>query len=324
MDLLELRYFLEVAKAGSFSRASTRLGLTQPALSRQIQKLERELCSGLFYRHGRGAVLTDAGRKLQDIVDPILQQLSEVKTQMLEESSSVSGVVTLGIPPSISRTMGASLAVQFKQACPNAQVRVYEAFCGSLVDWIEEGRLDVAVLYDVRRNPNLIASPLINEDLFLIESARSTPPSPQASVEELRATALVLPGPENGIRRVVDAAARAAKIELSVAMEVDSVDVLKQLVEMEAVSTILPFGAVYTDVRDGRLTARPIDSADMKALLVSATPLNRPVSSAGHSVLQLLCGEVRRCLEIGVMRGQLATDVKADPIRSKAAECAFS
>jgi LysR family nitrogen assimilation transcriptional regulator len=323
MDILELRYFLEVAKAGSFSRASTRLGLTQSALSRQIQKLERELCNGLFYRHGRGAVLTDAGRRLQDIVDPIVQQLSRLKKQMLEESSSVSGVVTLGIPPSIGRTMGASLVLQFKEICPNAQVRVYEAFCGSLVEWIEEDRLDVAVLYDARRNPNLIAAPLIKEDLFLVQSASSAPRLPRAAIQELKTTALVLPGLENGIRRVIDAAASAAKIDLTVTMEVDSVDMLKQLVEMEAGATILPFGAVYADVRDGRLVARPIDSLDMTALLVSATPLNRPVSLAGHSMLRLLCSEVRRCLKLGVMRGQLA-DIPTDPIQRETEQYALT
>lgn len=303
MELLELRYFLEVAKAGSFSRASTKLGLTQPALSRQIQKLERELGGELFYRHGRGAALTEAGRRLRDTADPLVRQLSDLKKQMLEQTGAVSGRVSLGIPPSVGGAVGARLADRFRRACPEAQLRVHEGPCGALAAWIEDGHLDVAVMYDVRRSTGLLVSPLASEDLYLVQPAGSAPASRTARVEELRTETLVLPGPENGMRRVIDAAASAAGVTLSVGMEIDSLETLKQLVEMGSACTILPYGAVHADVPNGGLVARRIDAPGMTAHLVSATPVNRPVSTAARALLRLLRHEIQGCGARGAISG---------------------
>ena len=109
MELLELRYLAEVAEAGSFSRASVRIGITQPALSRQIQKLEQELRTQLFYRHGRGVTLTPAGLKLREIIGPVLDRLSELKREIIEQSAGTVGQVTFGVPPSIGATLVAPL-----------------------------------------------------------------------------------------------------------------------------------------------------------------------------------------------------------------------
>ena len=74
-------------------------------IAAQIGKLEQELRTCLFYRHGRGVSLTESGRKLSDVVRPMLQQLIEVKEDMLEKGDRPSGVVALGVPPSIGNTL---------------------------------------------------------------------------------------------------------------------------------------------------------------------------------------------------------------------------
>jgi LysR family nitrogen assimilation transcriptional regulator len=280
--------------------------MTQPALSRQIQKLEEELRTSLFYRHGRGVTMTEAGRKLSDVVRPMLQQLIEVKEEILEEGDRPSGVVAFGVPPSIGNTLAAPLARRFREACPGATLRVHEAFSSTLLEWIESGRLDLAVLYDARRDRNLLVSPLLMEDFFLIRPAGQAHDPSALSMSDIAKLTFVLPGPENGFRRVVDAAARRAQVELTVAMELDSVSALKQLVEAGAgCCTILPFGAVHQEVREGRLTAQPIKSAHMRAMLVTATPLHRPVTKATRALLRLIYAEIKRCLASGVLKGRI-------------------
>jgi LysR family transcriptional regulator, nitrogen assimilation regulatory protein len=307
MEFLELRYFVTVADVGSFSGASVKLGLTQPALSRQIQKLEQELRTNLFYRHGRGVTLTDAGRKLSASVKPLLQQLADLKEEILEEGERPAGVVTLGVPPSIGNTLAAPLAQRFRAACPGATLRIYEAFSSTLVEWIESGRLDCAVLYDARRNRNLVVSPLLLEEFFLIQPARKGRSAAPVAMSDLAKLAFVLPGPENGFRRVVDAAARRAKIELTVDMELDSVSAIKQLVEAKIGCTVLPFGAVHREVREGRLSAQPIKSASMRAMLVTATPLHRPVSKATRVLMRLVQDEIKRCIAAGMLKGSTSS-----------------
>jgi LysR family transcriptional regulator, nitrogen assimilation regulatory protein len=305
MELLELRYFVTVADAGSFSRASVKLGMTQPALSRQIQKLEEELRTNLFYRHGRGVTLTDAGRKLSDVVRPVMQQLADIKEEILEEGDRPAGMVAFGVPPSIGNTLAAPLAQRFRAACPSATLRIHEAFSSTLVEWIESGRLDFAVLYDAGRNRNLVASPLLLEDFFLIRQAGQSPTSSPVTMSDLADLTFVLPGPENGFRRVIDAAVRRAKVDLTVAMELDSVSALKQLVEAGVGFTVLPFGAVHREVREGRLIAQPIKSEGIRGMLVTATPLHRPVSKATRVLMRLVHAEIRRCIAAEVLKGEL-------------------
>jgi LysR family nitrogen assimilation transcriptional regulator len=82
MDLLELRYCVEIAGAGSLSRAAVRLGVSQPALTRQVRNLETELRVELCYRHGRGVSLTEAGQRLHAVGSEVLHKLHGVKEEL--------------------------------------------------------------------------------------------------------------------------------------------------------------------------------------------------------------------------------------------------
>src|SRR5262249_25587787 len=148
-------------------------------------------------------------------------------------------------------------------------------------------------LYNARRSRNLLVSPVLLEDFFLIQPAARATEATALTLAELQKLSLVLPGPENGFRKVIDAAARNAHVALNIVMEVDSVAALKQLVMSGSnICTILPFGAVHQEVRERCLIARPITSVDVQALLVTATPLYRPVTKASRALLRLIQSEI--------------------------------
>ncbi len=302
MDLTELRSFVEIAAAGSVSRAASRLSVSQPSLSRQLGKLESELRSPLFYRHGRGVALTDAGQRLLEVAGAALRQLDQVREELQSHSLDQVGEVTIGAPPSIAATVGADLATAFAATHPKARLRMRESFSGILLEWVETGRVDLAVLYDARRGPNILATPLLLEDLFLIEAGGRTPGAP-AEIAELATRSCLLPGPGNGLRRVVDAACWSERVEPCVGTEIDCVAALKQLVERGIGCTVLPFGAVHREVQEGRLDARPFRSPAMRAMLVIATAPSKPVTPLGRSVIGMLQDEVGRLARAGVLRG---------------------
>lgn len=307
MELLELRYFVTVAEAGSFSRATVELGTTQPALSRQVRKLEGELKCDLFYRHGRGVSLTAAGKKLFDAVKPLLQQVVQIKDEILEDGNHPSGSVTFGVPPSIGATLCAPLSRRFSREYPAARLRIREAFSSTLFEWVEMGRLDLAILYDARRGRNLIAEPLLREPLFMVEASdRRRGGKGPIELVELARRRFILPGPENGLRRVIDTAIANAGLTLSVTMEVDSVAAIKQLLEKGDEATVLPFGAVHREVHDGRLRARRINAEDAQAMLVTATPLHRPITRATRVLIDLVRSEIRKSVKAGVLVGSTA------------------
>lgn len=306
MDLLEIRYFLAAAAAGSLSRAAVRLGVSQPALSRQIGSLEASLGRELFYRHGRGVALTEAGQRFHTVAQAVMQQLNDVQEELSTGALDAVGEVTLGIPPSLSASMGADLALRFAAAFPHARLRIREAFSAVLLEWAEAARIDLAVLYDARSSASLIATPLLLEDLFLIEPPLrkgATIAAGPVGLAELAERDCVLPGPENGLRRVVDAACAAEGVRPRVLTEVDCVAALKQLVERRVGPTVLPFGAVHREVREGKLRARPFRAASMRALLVIATPANRPVTPLVRAAVAMVQEEVERLVPLDVLRG---------------------
>lgn len=305
MDLQQIRYFLETVAAGSLSRAAVRLGISQPALSRQIGNLEASLQQSLLYRHGRGVSLTDAGRRFEEVAQDVMRRLADVRTELAAGAIDNTGSVSLGMPPSLSASMGADLALRFAAEFPRAQLRLREAFSAVLLEWTEAARVDIAVLYDARSSRSLIATPLMLEDLFMVEppSTRADGTLEPVSLPELASRACVLPGPENGLRRVVDAACAAEGVRPRVLTEVDCVAALKQLVERGVGPTVLPFGAVHREVRDGRLRVRPFRSSAMRALLVLATPANQPITPLTRAVMRIVQDEVARLVPLDILRG---------------------
>jgi LysR family nitrogen assimilation transcriptional regulator len=303
MELLELRYCVGIANAGSLSRAASKLSVNQPTLSRQLNKLEAEMRTGLFYRHGRGVSLTEAGKRLFAVATSTLDQLSEIKNELRSHELDEIGEVALGIPPSIAASVGADLAVRFAAEYPKARLRIRDSVSGVLLEWIEAGRLDLAVLYDARRGTNTLSTPLLLEELFLIEPVGATG-SGMAELSELAERTCVLPGVENGLRRVLDAACFTERVQPHVLIEIDCVAALKQLVEREVGCTVLPFDAVHQEVQEGRLVARPFQSPAMRAMLVIATPTHKLVTPLIRSVIRMLQAEVRRLTESGVLRGE--------------------
>ena len=306
MELLELRYFVEIAASGSLSRAAARLSMSQPTLSRQLNKLEREMRTDLFYRNGRGVSPTEAGRRLLQVANATLRQLEDVKNELQSGTLDEMGEVTIGTPPSIAATVGADLATVFAAMYPRAHLRMRESFSGILLEWIEAGRLDLAVLYDARRGSNILSTPLLLEDLFLVEKPPQSTAAACGTVElaELAARPCLLTGPGNGLRRVVDAACWSERIQPLVSMEIDCVAAIKQLVERGTGCTVLPFGAVHREVAEGRLSARPFAAPSMRAMLVIATPPHKPVTAMIRSVIRVLQTEVRRLSAQGVLRGE--------------------
>jgi DNA-binding transcriptional LysR family regulator len=259
----------------------------------------------LFYRHGRGTALTETGQELYDASRNVLQQLDDIKTKIMGLSKRVTGLVQIGVPQSIAATIGASLAKQFHKKCPDARLHILEAFTGHLREWIEAGTIDLAILNDCRRAQNMRVTPILMQDLFLIgPPARGGGPK-SVTIEDVAAFPLVLPGQDHGLRRVVDTAFQQAKIPVPpIIAEIDSMEALRQFVESGPTRTILPYGSVYRDVAEGRLTASLIAYPPMRSKLVMATPFNKPFTKATRQLIDFVRQEFARSVEAGILRGK--------------------
>ncbi len=160
MELHHLRYFLAIADTLSFSRAADRLGITQPALSRQIRDLERELGAPLFNREGRRNSLTAAGVALLPAARSALAEAERGKRNVREVLGAQGGAIAIGSSPQTAATVLAPIFRRYRETWPRVDVRIVEDGVVSLIKALEEGTLDLAVVpLDVP--PSLSVSPFL-------------------------------------------------------------------------------------------------------------------------------------------------------------------
>lgn len=306
MDLRQLSTFIQIAQLGSVSKAANKLHTAQPALSRQIRMLEDELHVRLFDRHGRGMRLTEAGELFLARSQAILTQLEDTRSELLSCEMTVRGNVRIGMPPTVGDVIAAPLIEKFHTRYPEVMIRVVPAFSGYLIDFLSRGEVDLAIVYNVGRHLDVGLTPLVEEKLYLVGPARADL-SRHASVTLAAAAEnrLVLPGPAHGLRVLLEKEARRRAVSLSVAMEADALQILKQLVKRDMGFTILPMASIYEDVVAGSLTAAPIVQPDLVRKLVLARALGQPWSNAVKLFVEMLQAEIGAMISANILDGRL-------------------
>src|SRR5215213_7899044 len=169
MDLKQLEYFVRVAELGSFTRAGIALDVAQPALSRQVRLLEVELRQNLLTRNGRGAAPTEAGKLLLEHGRGILHQVERAREELGRVRGALAGRVAIGLPPSVAKVLAVPLIREFRQRMPEATLSISEGLSVAMQESLAQGRLDIALLYNAVASPDIEVTPLLEEDLFLVQ-----------------------------------------------------------------------------------------------------------------------------------------------------------
>src|SRR5438034_4185938 len=167
MELHQLRYFVRVAQTGNFSRAAELCGISQPSLSQQILKLERELGQRLLDRLGRRAVPTDAGRLLLERAAAILSAIDETEHRVKDFDQLKGGKLTVGAIPTIAPYLLPQALKGFLHRYPEVDVTVHEDLTQHLVSAAVAGELDLALVALPIAEPRLTVEPLLTEPLLL-------------------------------------------------------------------------------------------------------------------------------------------------------------
>lgn len=304
MDLRQLNTFLVVAELGSLSRAADRLRIAQPALSRQIHQLEEELKTALFIRHGRGMVLTETGKKLRIRAGGILRQVDETKKDLLGEAGVVRGQVIIGIPPTVSCILASRLVERYLSHYPEVTLRVVQAFSGHLLEWLQHGEIDIAVVYSGHEFGDIRFSPLLTEQLYFIPPATGARLSQKTiTLADIAHHPLALPGPQQGLRQLIESAAHAQGTPLSIAVEVDDFQLTKDLALKGLYGTILPLAAIQPEITARRLQALMIDTPPLSRQLAIARPRGRRNSHAARLFCELIQQEVQDMIAGGLWDG---------------------
>ena len=246
MDLKQLQYFVQVAELGSFTRAGSVLQVAQPALSRQVRALEVELHQPLLNRNGRGVTLTQAGQRLLAHGRGILQQVERARLDLEDARGAATGLLSIGLPPSVSRTLTAPLVDAFRKRFPRATLSMVEGLSTYTLEWLQQGRVDCAVVYNATPAAAIDLQPVLDERLYLV-SARGKGRSLLGRAVQLVDVArheLVIPGRPHAIRMRLATALAASGAKPRVGLEIDSVPAMLDLVQRLPLHAVLSLNAI--------------------------------------------------------------------------------
>ena len=292
MDLKQLEYFVRVAELGSFTRASEALDVAQPALSRQVRLLEVELRQNLLLRNGRGALPTDAGNLLLEHARGILHQVERAREELGRVGGALAGRVAIGLPPSLSRALAVPFTRAVRLQLPQASVSICEGLSANMQEWLVTGRLDIAVLYNAQPAPAIELTPLLEEDLFLVQLRSANPASPApataVSLKDISLLPLVIPSRPNALRMFVETQMASLGLRPTVALEIDGVAAILDLVADGAGVALLSRNAVSSSQRPEAFQLTPVEQPALRARLSLATSAQRPSTLTQKACLNLL------------------------------------
>ncbi|MEE2968901.1 MAG: LysR family transcriptional regulator [Pseudomonadota bacterium] len=270
MELRQLRYFVQIADAGSVRTAATRVRIAQSALSRQVAALEDELGVKLLERHARGVTPTHAGARLRARAVAILSQIEDIRAEIMAEGDAPAGTATIGASAGASRLLYGRLVEHFTDAYPQIKLNLVEGAPYLLLEGLDTGRIDLAVMVDPEPRPSLAFEPLATEQVYLIgalDDARL--PAASAQVSDLAELPLILLPRPAGSRMSFERAGAAAGVRLNVAYEIDNQDVTKDLIARGLGFGLLPYSTIERDVSRKGYAALPVDGLTLSRTLVS-------------------------------------------------------
>jgi LysR family nitrogen assimilation transcriptional regulator len=300
LETRALRYFQTVAEFGSYSRGSEFLRISQPAVSRQIRKLEDELGHALFKRHGHGVSLTDAERS-----QVALRQLEQTKAEIQGGSrASPSGVISFAVPPAAGYFLAPALVARFGAEFPNVFLKVVGGFSGYIREWLVRGQVDLACVHDPLPQRGFEVVPLIREQVYLVGKAGGAVfRRGSIGIGDLADLPLVLPSRPNASRRMLDSWVAQKGISLTIRLEVDDHSVIRGLVRKGIGVALLTQGAFDADLRHGEVEAVPFRPRAHWSLALMA-PAHGPRSEVVTGFIRTLRAVTRELVASGAWPGK--------------------
>jgi len=169
MNIENIRAYLEVASSGSFQQAAENLSITQSAMSARIKGLEDLLNRQLFNRKRNGATLTSGGQSFYKHALTIVQtwELAKQETALYE---GVNAIVGLGVQLNHWKSIAAPWLQWMNENANDVATQIHSDYSGRLTTMLRDGLINIAVLYEPQRNPDMVIEEFAREDIVLVSS----------------------------------------------------------------------------------------------------------------------------------------------------------
>ncbi len=278
MNSDDLALFAAVAHAGSLSRAAIDRGADQSSVSRRVAALEKEIGVRRFYRSGRGVVLTDRGKELLAYATKIDETLAEAAQAMRNSVKAGPRRLRIGAQATIARVLLGPLHHALSQTYPETRLRFVEGLAYQVITALNEGEIDLAVVYRPEHPGAMAYDPVLMESMCLITAADFPFQGKTCPAHQLAALPLIVPSTQHGIRVMVESLGAKVGFKPRVALECDgSNSLMKRLVMERCGCTLLPLAAAIEEVQAGKLKAFPLSDPPVErcvAIVLGKTPMD--------------------------------------------------
>lgn len=246
VEIRHLQYFLAVAEDQHVTRAAARLKVAQPAVSQQIQVLERRLGTRLFDRVGRRVQLTAAGRALLPHAQATLAAMESGVAEVRAASGSLGGSFAVGLVQAAGALQVPELLARYRSRFPQVEVTIKQEGSGTMISAVRDGGLDAAFvgLLEGQRPSGIVARWLLSEPLVVV-----VPPGHrfaghrQLRLTDLRGEAMATLTQGTGLRAVVERACREAGFEPRIVCQTGDLEALLDLCAVNLAMAIVPASA---------------------------------------------------------------------------------
>jgi LysR family nitrogen assimilation transcriptional regulator len=285
LDYAAWKLFIEAAERGSLSKVAVVYGTSQPHISRQISELERECGGRLFQRTGRGVVLTELGQRIAPKVRAWLAGTDQLANDVRTSAGTPIGKVRMGSLPSTAHPLVSTLYKRLKERYPLIQLAVREGQGAQLETWLEDGSVDLALLYRTSPTPK-------NGDIYLVETSTylvgaagdpltSRPTVPFSALHNLP---LVLFCRPSSWRNHLEQLSAEHGVSLNVALEADSLNLQTHIVAEGGIYALFGPFAIAGASKDCRLQS--------SKLVDPVVPRHIALAMSRHGQLTLACRTV--------------------------------
>lgn len=298
ITIRQLQYFVAVYEEASFSKAAEREHSSQSALSTQIRNLETILERPLLERSVHGVTPTVDGQRFYRHAIAILRSVTAAKQEMAEINGSISGMVRLGLIPSVIRGLLPKFLPGFLERHPLVDVRIIQGFSAPVARAVLDNVVDLGVVLEPPRNEGIEITRLAAGRMVLVTGAQSgLRRGAPLRLADLPAFDFVVPSPDHTLRQIIERRIWTREIRVARLLEMDSVHGMVDLVRGSPNwATILPLVAVICDLDADDLCISPILEPQLEADIYLITLGRQPLSRAAQLLVeglrqQIVAGE---------------------------------
>ncbi len=266
MEIRQLKAFLAISEAKTFTAGARRVNVTQAAISMQIRQLEDEVGLPLFTRTPRRVILTEAGEYLLGRARKILREHDSAIAEIAEVAGAEHGRLRIGSASAMFATQQLPGIMQgLLKTFSNAELRVTSGTSQALVDKIMHGEIDIAFVSLPVENSSISTDLLFSDEIVAI----GHPKHPAAkerfiSAASLAGEKLILGERGGNTRRMVDDFFHAANVRPNIVMELSRQEAINQMVENNLGVGIAGAKTVSREIRERRLVSWLIEGAEIK------------------------------------------------------------